>query len=135
MPLIQWDERLNTGIKVIDDQHVHYIYYLNTMHDAMVDGKARKVALPILEEVYKHAIEHFSTEEKIMEEKGYPLLAEHKAQHAELLKCVTELRKQAKESIHFVASDAVSFFIRWQVEHVQKEDMQFRDYLAKKEIT
>ena len=48
MSFIEWDEKYSVQVKEIDEQHQKLIGLINTLHDAMRDGKGRDVISGII---------------------------------------------------------------------------------------
>ncbi|GAB4264588.1 bacteriohemerythrin [Deferrisoma sp.] len=78
---MQWEAKMATGIAKVDAQHKELIRQVNELMDAMKAGKGRQIIGDVLAFLGKYAVEHFATEEALMQRHGYPGYAEHKAVH------------------------------------------------------
>ena len=81
MPLVEWTDELSVRVAEIDAQHMHLISLLNRLYDAMKTGQPEPQLADLLDELFLYALQHFATEEKYMQQFGYPELAEHQAEH------------------------------------------------------
>lgn len=90
--ILQWDDRLNTGIEGIDNQHKKLLERLNFLVDAVAKGKSLfeiKNTIKFLELYVKI---HFETEEKYMVKYKYSRYQEHEKQHSEFKKTVLDFK-------------------------------------------
>jgi hemerythrin len=51
MALITWSDEYQLGIKEIDAQHQKLVAMINTLHNAMKEGRGKDVIQPILNEL------------------------------------------------------------------------------------
>ena len=96
MALLVWQDDLNTGIEVIDQQHRRIVEMLNHLYNAQ-----RSMERTVVGEVVDYTLSHFAFEEELMEEAGYAFCAAHKRVHEVFVKRVSEyrMRFQAGEDI------------------------------------
>jgi len=99
MALLVWQDDLNIGIDVIDQQHRRIIEMLNHLHVAQASMQRAAVG-EVIDEVVDYTMSHFAFEEELMEEAGYPFCAAHKLVHEGFIKLVSEylMRFQARTS-------------------------------------
>lgn len=105
MPLLTWNHASSVNVRAMDDQHSILMDTINDLRLALVHGRGRENISEILDRLIEFTRMHFWSEEKLMEQAGFPALADHRAQHhrilAELLyaaQCVqrgTELQTRA----------------------------------------
>jgi hemerythrin len=72
---------------------------------------------------------HFLSEEKLMEQYGFPGLAEHHAEHQRLLTQLQEsvTRQQHREDMHM--DDLLCFLHHWFIDHAAGLDQQYGPWL------
>lgn len=73
MALLVWQDDLNIGIDVIDQQHRRIIEMLNHLHVAQASMQRAAVG-EVIDEVVDYTMSHFAFEEELMEEAGLPVL-------------------------------------------------------------
>ena len=83
MPLVEWNNTFSVGIQKIDEQHKKFFSLLNTLYDAIMQGKGEVVVGPVLKELQQYVIFHFKSEEFWMELYHYPDMNNHKLEHQE----------------------------------------------------
>lgn len=125
MALLLWQDNLNTGIQVIDDQHRRIVEMINQLHQAQVGGSQMAVA-EVIDELVDYTLSHFAFEEELMEEAGYPFCSAHKRVHEVFTKRVSEyrLRFQAGED---VVDELKSLLSRWLFNHIRNDDKAYSD--------
>ena len=91
MPRMVWQDDLNTGIKVIDNQHRRIVEMINHLHDAMAHRDRQEIG-DILDELVDYTLSHFTFEESLMEDAGYEFTRAHKRVHEVFVKRVSDYR-------------------------------------------
>ncbi len=82
---VAWSNELRIGITQVDDEHKNLVMVLNQLDAAMKAGKETRVMSDILNQLIDYPVHHFASEEKLMEDSGYPKTKLHKAQHKQLV--------------------------------------------------
>ena len=125
MALLLWQDNLNTGIQVIDDQHRRIVEMINQLHAAQTGGLQLVVA-EVIDELVDYTLSHFAFEEELMEEAGYPFCAAHKRVHEVFTKRVSEyrMRFQAGED---VVDELKSMLSRWLFNHIRNDDKAYSE--------
>ncbi|MDO5135919.1 MAG: hemerythrin family protein [Eubacteriales bacterium] len=129
---IIFDDSLKTGNELIDSQHRELISRVNRLAEECHPGTEKAVAANVLGFLSDYVNKHFSDEEKLQEEKGYPLLEAHKSQHSVFVKAVKDLDDMLTEeegpSEAFVA--AVKKNVEeWIINHIMVWDKQVAQFV------
>ncbi len=135
MSIIKWSDSYSVGVKQIDEQHQKLVDLINRLFDAMSLGKGREVMASVFEELRKYTTNHFFTEEKLMFVYGYSNYEEHKHIHEDLLKQVSELKQKFEKGELKITLEVIDFLKAWLINHIQKEDQQYRQHFAEKGLT
>jgi len=123
--LLPWSQNLVLGIKVIDEQHHHFINILNKTYAIANALQPEEELRQIVKELEDYAVLHFDTEEKYFDEFHYPLAEEHKEQHRELLlKAKAFNERYAKEGSGIV-SEFIAFLEDWLINHLEVYDKKY----------
>jgi hemerythrin-like metal-binding protein len=69
----------------MDDQHSILMDAMNELRLAVVRGRSREQVSELLDKLIEFTRMHFTSEEQLMEQSGFPGLAEHRAQHQSML--------------------------------------------------
>lgn len=130
MEEIVWTDELNTGVLEIDNQHRQIIDMLNRLLREPDTITGSETVADILHDMTRYAQEHFTTEEKILAESGYPDLIGHKEQHFSYRKKTVDLCKDTMLGFHAVPKELLQYLRNWWFNHIMIEDMKYRDFLA-----
>lgn len=125
MALLVWQDDLNIGIDVIDNQHKRIVEMLNHLHAAQQSLQQLAVA-EVIDELVDYTMSHFAFEEELMEEAGYPFCAAHKRVHDIFGKRVSDyrLRFQAGED---VTDELRTMLSRWLFNHIRGDDQAYAE--------
>lgn len=135
MSIIKWSDDYSVGVKQIDDQHKKLVELINRLFDAMSLGKGREVMASVFEELRKYTTNHFYTEEKLMVVYGYSEYENHKKKHEDLLNQVNELKSKFDNGDMRITLEVIDFLKAWLINHIQKEDQQYREHFAEKGLS
>lgn len=131
MALMQWSDDLSVGVAVIDADHKKLIAMVNTLFEGVREGKGRDAVGAILDGLITYTVEHFNREEKLFAQTGYPLAAEHRAQHEKLKEEVLAIQqKYAAGKSYTITLETMNFLKAWLVNHIQGSDQKYRSHLA-----
>ena len=129
MPFLTWNDSLSVEIPVIDEQHRKLVDMVNTLHDAMREGRGKAVLGTILSELIDYTGYHFKTEEEAFARFGYPEAAGHKKQHDELVKTALDLKRRVDSGELMVTVETLNYLSGWVTNHIMKEDRKYIPYL------
>ena len=84
MKKLEWSDKLNLGVKQIDDQHQQLVHLANNLVLTIQTGETRDVLGKVFKELREYTVFHFRDEELYMEEIEYPERRAHAVTHREL---------------------------------------------------
>ena len=127
----QFTENLITGNTLIDEQHKELIGKINELVRTCENGDGKVKALKTLNYLEEYTNFHFSQEEALQEEIGYPGIRQHKEKHQEFVNTVKELFEMLEEeegpTEAFVAQVNKNV-IEWFYNHIQGFDRSVAEY-------
>ncbi len=85
MTLLQWQERYSVGIDAVDHEHKELIELINRLHDKLTANGDESSIEAFFGDLFKGVSSHFALEEKLMRERHYDQVAQHKQDHERLL--------------------------------------------------
>jgi hemerythrin len=130
MKELTWDRTLSVEVPEIDEDHRRLVDLYNILSHAVAERESAEYIAAVTEELIACTHWHFCHEERLMLKHGYAGLAEHKAEHAELMADAEALRQRLLAAGETVASTDVEFLERWLVEHIYGADMKMGLYLS-----
>ncbi len=132
MALFEWNEKIQTGIGEIDEQHKKLIGYINDLHDAMRQAKTKEIMENILDGLFEYTKYHFSFEEKMLEKYDYEKLDDQKKSHVIYVQKIDELAEKHAKNQLGISIDVLNFLLDWIKNHILKDDMQYVPLLKDK---
>lgn len=131
MTLVQWRDEYRIGIASVDHEHQELIQLINDLY-AHLQGDADKDAVAaFLGEVNAKISAHFALEEKIMRERGYDQLADHKADHERLLDGIRDIMDGYDRGAYRAFDEKLAAHLRdWFAEHFRTKDARLHKMLG-----
>lgn len=134
IPIFQWREEYNTHIKEMDEDHRELFETANRLYEEILSGRNQSVLEDTLKFLIRYTEEHFTQEEKLMEDYDFPEYEAHIKQHVRLIQEVQELqRKYAAGEIRMDMS-IVNLLKDWIINHIFTEDRKYGPYLNDKGV-
>ena len=134
MDFIEWGPSLDVGVEEFNDQHKQLCLLINELFEAMHKGKGREVIGSVLSGLADYTVYHFAAEEKGFDELGYAEAPAHKAEHADFVRRVEELRKKHEAGSFVVTADTLAFIKDWISNHIMKTDKAYEEFFHSKGV-
>jgi hemerythrin-like metal-binding protein len=140
MTLAVWSEKYATGIGLIDAQHRRLFQAINRMEEAYRAGTEEAEAQESLAFLARYTLEHFETEEALMQEIGYPMLEFHRKEHAGLMTRILEMKTKLDEGfltpLHGAdfAAHMANFAADWLAHHINEADMGYVQFVKERPL-
>lgn len=125
MALFTWKDEYSVGVQLIDTQHKKLVDLLNSLHEAMAQGKGQNILGDILNQLALYTKTHFSTEEKYMQQFNYSNYTEHKKEHDDLIAQVTEIKTKYDSGQGLLTLKTMSFLKDWLTKHILGSDKAY----------
>jgi len=129
-----WKDSYSVGVAEIDRQHKKLIELINTLHDAMSQGKGKQVVDTVLADLIKYCGTHFALEEKYMAETGYPDFESHREKHRKMTQKVLALQAEVKAGKKMITMEVMKFLEQWLDKHILGTDKKYGPHLNAKGI-
>jgi len=126
---MRWLDLYATGIGKIDRQHETLTDLLNALNEAHRAGKPKDVLLFRLEQLIEAVHEHFTDEEALMRERGYPDADLHKAEHDFLLAQVLHFREEFAADKAGLSESMMDYLRDWLRDHILISDRRMARFL------
>ena len=129
---ISFDDTLITGNETIDAQHKELIERIRLFVDSCENENGKVKAIKMLDYLAEYTNFHFSEEEKLQEDIGYPGLKEHKEKHEEFKKHLKDLDSFLEESegpTEAFVRQVKSNVVDWLFTHIKLFDRSVAEYI------
>ena len=128
---VAWSDDLLTGNTLVDMQHQKIFERVSDLVRSCEDGSDKEKLQDTLEFLVNHTIRHFTDEEALQLEVGYPDFDNHKKIHDDFKMTVNELMQKFKSggSPDELSKDVNRIIVKWLVTHISDEDKKLSDYI------
>lgn len=125
MSFMAWGADLHTGIDIVDTQHKWLVEATNRLHEEISRPVVNRVrAGEILAGLVAYTVKHFTMEESLFRQAGYPESDAHELQHKIFTDNINGLLSRHLLG-EVVSLEALELLKRWLVEHIMKTDMGY----------
>lgn len=121
-------DSLSVNNLVIDAQHQQLFDLCGELADKKAANDSAEYAR-LLSALTDFFLDHFSTEEALMLQYGYPELEKHKLEHNKFIYRISMFNVEFKRTVPTKSMEVHKFICFWLTEHVMKLDMEYRDFL------
>lgn len=130
----EFTSELETGNDLIDSEHKELIDAINNLLLACGEGKGRGEIRKTLEFLNDYIAYHFSDEEKLQRQYGYPDYENHKRYHEEYKQIVAGILNEFEQGGATVAlvSKTNQAIAGWLLNHIKKEDVKVAAHIRSK---
>lgn len=126
--MFDFDARFRLGIEGVDDEHEELVNMLNNVSKLLDEDKLREATTYFTENLSDYVDEHFSNEEKFMEDIGYPDLEAHKRAHKKFQDSFNELKPKIEQYDEDAFRKSLLDTFLWLISHTGKTDKDYADY-------
>lgn len=120
---ITWTSDLNTGIDVIDNQHMRIVDYINQLKGAIQQSN-RQIIGRVLDELVDYTLSHFAFEENLQEAAGYLYAKPHKGVHGMFIKRI-EKYQERHSSGENIGEELHGMLGVWLIHHIKRDDAAY----------
>ena len=120
MTLLTWTQDLDTGIDKIDHEHRKIVEFINELHAIQNSSDHSRIG-EVLEGLIEYTATHFTEEEEMMEQAGYPLTEIHKGVHRRFVDKVTDLAIQHRNGGNTL-DQIMHLLENWLFSHIRMND-------------
>ena len=135
MKELVWKDEYSVGVELFDRQHQHLFKIINKLTEHTGGPPNLYLVTQTLKEMFNYAQEHFTDEEKLMEQCEYPELHEQRRQHAYFLKTTAELCAYPPHEKELSIEEIDEFLNVWWMIHLLRYDMKYKEFFQEKLTT
>lgn len=130
MALFEWNDSYSVKVGLFDGHHKKLVGMINELHQAMMSRQASAVIEKILDSLVDYTKYHFTEEEKLMKQHGYPGYEQQKKEHENLVSRVVEIQDKLKKGSMSVTLETMAFLKSWLSDHILVSDKKYSQFFA-----
>ncbi|MBN8524559.1 MAG: bacteriohemerythrin [Planctomycetes bacterium] len=119
---LEWSPSYETGVREVDIQHRELFAKVAALHAAMMAGAGRAKVAELVGFLAAYTVDHFASEERLMQKSGYEDIESHRSLHKELLEQVGALRSRLDRGEQPKTMEVTDFLSGWLRHHILKID-------------
>ncbi len=131
---VKWTADLSINYPIIDEQHQQLLNKLQDLVDLINHYKEEKVVETIII-LKNHVINHFETEEHLMQQYNYPKYIEHRKKHEKFINMLDDCKQryQTPEGLLYLSLKIQQDMVTWWIYHIDNCDRQLGIFLLETE--
>ena len=131
MDIVSWDNKYDTGIELIDNQHKRLVDLTNELYSACMTGDKHlsDIFRDAMSRMVEYVQHHFNTELEFFNKVHFPDKHNHIMMHDELIQNILTAAKDYKENKKFVPNNFVRTLIDWIFSHIAVHDKNYALYV------
>ena len=134
MTLLTWNHACSVGVRAMDDQHGILMDTVNELRLALVHGCGREQVCESMDRLIEFTRMHFWSEEQLMEQTGFPGLAEHRAQHHSILAQMLQSAHRVQYGEGVELRPLLCSLRDGYIEHIEGLDQQYGPWLNERGV-
>eukprot|EP01012_Entosiphon_sulcatum_P059320 TRINITY_DN836_c0_g1_i2.p1 TRINITY_DN836_c0_g1~~TRINITY_DN836_c0_g1_i2.p1 ORF type:complete len:712 (-),score=85.50 TRINITY_DN836_c0_g1_i2:367-2502(-) len=124
---IEWTEEYAVHIPLIDDQHRTLFDMIEQLRLAALRSDDRGEVGSVLKGLITYCVEHFDSEELVMQDIGYPVYKSHAAVHQQFTdRCIEWVNAYAEGQLE--VEYVVDYLTHWLVNHILHSDKKIEAF-------
>jgi hemerythrin-like metal-binding protein len=131
---ITWKDEYSVGIDSIDQQHKKLVNLINHLTTAVDYSTGEEYEREALAELVDYTKTHFTYEEGLMEDNGYPDFEPHRKQHRAMIDEVDAILAEYEKDQEQAMRRACDYLKDWLVKHINGTDKQYSSFLIGKGV-
>jgi hemerythrin-like metal-binding protein len=130
--LVAWSDDFLVNNETIDAQHKELVRMANEFYAGVQMGgvMAKVFFMKTIQGAVLYVKTHFSTEENLMQQAGYPDLEMHKKQHEHFVGEVTAQIAILESEDNPDPAAFVKYLMDWVLQHIAESDKKYMPYIA-----
>jgi hemerythrin len=132
MSIFEWDDSIALGIPAIDRQHKVLFGWVNALDDSIVRGDGNEKVGETIVNLITYVTVHFSDEERLMREWGYPELGSHRKEHDYFVAKLKDIQASFNAG-NDMSTPVLDIMLDWLVSHIKGTDQGYCRFIHREE--
>lgn len=130
--MLQWKDEYSTGVPEMDEQHKELINIINKLSEGLNSGEGSDYIGEVLLMLANYVLTHFESEEKFMQEIGFPKLEEHRKIHVKFAQDFLGFSDAYQEGETDISGELSEKLKDWLINHIAGADQEYGKFSKEK---
>jgi hemerythrin len=130
MGLLHWEKRYSVGVDAVDHEHRELVDLINRLYEEASARGSKVAVLGFFGDLFKVISAHFALEERLMRERGYDNLVQHKNDHERLLDEIRDIMEDYEVTDLFDNQLLAQRLDAWFSRHFETHDARLHHALG-----
>lgn len=130
MSLLHWEDRYSVGVAAVDHEHKELIELINRLYEEAAARGSKEAVVNFFGDLFKTVSAHFALEERLMRERGYDRLIQHKNDHERLLDEIRDIMEDFDASDRFDEKLLAERLDAWFCRHFESHDARLHNAIG-----
>ena len=130
MSLLHWKDRYTVGVAAVDHEHKELIGLINRLYNEVAAQASKQAVVDFFGDLFKAISSHFALEERLMRERRYDQLIQHKNDHERLLDEIRDIMEDFEACDHFDEKHLARRLDAWFSRHFESHDARLHSVLG-----
>ncbi len=131
---LAWKPEYSVGVEQMDEDHKKLLDLILQMFKVLQSASDKEKAAAIIAELNNYTITHFTREEELLRQHGYPDLEAHIKEHEVMKQKVKDFQGEFEGNSDKVSSDVLRYLQEWLINHINTTDKKYSEYMANKGV-
>jgi hemerythrin-like metal-binding protein len=127
---IVWKSDYSVGSRVLDGQHQRLFVTINRLYQALQEGQPQLHLQEALNMLRQYTMTHFTYEERLQRQSGFPHLDEHQKAHHLFVQQLDAFELQVTTRPGDLTYDVFAFLKVWLVNHILRMDREYAPFIS-----
>jgi len=130
MKRFEWSPEFSVGHRTLDAQHARIMGLIDKLARAGGGPSEAEIVSDTLDEMMKYSRSHFTAEERILLEVGFPDYERHVELHRAYVKKVVAFCQATTMGVDSVPAKLLEYLKVWFTHHILQEDMKYKSLVT-----
>lgn len=126
---LEWKPEYLIGVDEMDYHHKRLVDFINMLYSSLKRNDSSSI-VDAVNNLLDYTIYHFKAEEAVLDNIGYPDLANHIPRHNQFIAKIEEVSEQMQKTKSIGGFGIVAFLTEWLLKHILHEDRKYADFIA-----
>ncbi len=131
---LSWKPSYSVGVSRFDSEHRRLLELMWLLFKSLGKSSGSEDAAKIMDELEQYTITHFTGEEELMAEHGYPGLENHRREHDVMKQRIGEFREKFDSDSVETSREVLRYLQDWLINHINVTDKAYQEFFNARSV-